>query len=120
MPSQVPVLSFMTLQPISIPPDPQKKHSLSIFKTYEVNIPSTKNPEKLAFSQPSLTSFPPTLPEPCLHPYIVEASRMLYGKPPWELTDEQTEHFEGYQEYKIRSGLPLEEDICYKPREDLT
>ena len=42
---------------------------------------------------------------------------MLYGKPPWELSEEQAEHFEGYQEYKTRNGRPIEEDICYKPRD---
>ena len=40
---------------------------------------------------------------------------MLYGVPPWELTEEQTEHFRGYQEYKIQNGRPIEEDLVYKP-----
>ena len=118
--SRIPVLSIMTLQSISIPPEPQKKCILSISKTCHVDIIPMKNPKTLAFSQPTLTSLLPTLPEPSLHPYIVEASKMLYGKPPWELTAEQSDHFEGYQEYKIRSGLPIEDDICYKPREDPT
>ena len=52
-----------------------------------------------------------------MHPYIIEAAKMLYGKPPWELTLDQQEHFEGYREFKTRSGRPIEEDLCYKPRD---
>ena len=34
---------------------------------------------------------------------------------PWDLDEEQLEHFEGYQQYKILNGRPIEEDIAYKP-----
>ena len=39
----------------------------------------------------------------------------MYGKSSDQLTTEEAEHFRGYQEYKIRSGLPIEEDSLYKP-----
>ena len=39
--------------------------------------------------------------------YNLEASKMLYGKPPWELSPEQAEHFEGFQEYMTRNGRPI-------------
>ena len=122
------------LQQVSIPPEPPKTpnlsiskailHSipaaekkLSIQKNIQIDIPPTMKPKTLSFTHPTIVSVPPILPEPSFHPYIVEASKMLYGKPPWELTSDQIEHFKGYQEYKIRSGLPIEEDICYKPSE---
>ena len=116
------VLSVTTLQQVSIPPGPTKTPNLTILKatlhsipavekklgiqkTTEINIPSTKMPKTLSFTQPIIFSLPPILPKSSFHPYIVEASKMLYGKPPWELTADQTEHFKGYQDYKIRSGL---------------
>ena len=38
----------------------------------------------------------------------------MYGKSPDQLTTEEVEQ-RGYQEYKIRNGLPIEEDSLYKP-----
>jgi hypothetical protein len=128
------VLSATTLQQVSIPPEapktpnlsisevilhsiPAAEKKLSIQKTIGIDIPSTIKPKTLSFTYPIIFSVPPILPEPSFHPYIVEASKMLYGKPPWELTSDQTEHFKGYQDYKFRSGLPIEEDLCYKPSE---
>ena len=101
-----------------------KPKLLSIQKCVSFDIPPSKfPPARLSHTSlcridiPPDTLVQPAIPRPYLHPYIVEASKMLYGKPPWELSDEQAEHFEGYQEYKIRNGRPIEEDICYKPRD---
>ena len=125
-PREKPVLSITILTNTSIPPDsikaptlsikkttlisiPAVKRVLSIQKTFEINIPS--KPKTLSFSQPTLCSIFPITLQPYLHPFIIEASKMLYGVPPWELTEEQTEHFRGYQEYKIQNGRPIEEDL---------
>ena len=121
MPVQSSKLSIVHHDTFSIPPKPK---SLSIQKRVFVDIP----PDKYSTARLSRTSFccvniPPVeqparpIARPYLHPFVVEASKMLYGKPPWELTPEQAEHFEGYQEYKTRNGRPIEEDICYKPRD---
>ena len=130
LPLKIPVLTITVLPKISIPPDSIQvptlsinkatsisisavKKALSIQKTCEMNIPS--KPKTISFSQTTICSVPPAPPQPYLHPYIVEASKMLYGVPPWELTEEQTEHFRGYQEYKKQNGRPIEEDLVYKP-----
>ena len=82
-----------------------------------VHIPSTTQCPQLSFSSATIVDIPPapTHPKPYIHPHIIEASKMIYGKPPWDLDEEQLEHFEGYQQYKIRNGRPIEEDIAYKP-----
>ena len=59
-------------------------------KSCEMNIPS--KPKTLSFSHPTLCSISPVTLQPYLHLHIIEASEMLYGVPPWELTEEQTEH----------------------------
>ena len=79
-------------------------------KTSLINIPSAKKHLSLTVTKPVLFSIPPAQPKPFLHPHIVEAIKMLYGKAPNELNQDEKEHFKGYQEYKIRSGLPIEED----------
>ena len=68
---------------------------------------------QLSLSCATIVDIPPAPTH--IHPHIIEASKMLYGKPPWDLDEEQLEHFEGYQQYKIRNGRPIEEDIAYKP-----
>ena len=130
LPRKIPVLSITVLPKISIPHDSIHAPTLSINKatsisisavekalgiqkTCEMNIPS--KPKTISFSQTTICSVPPAPPQPYLHPYIVEASKMLYGVPPWELTEEQTENFRGYQEYKKQNGRPIEEDLVYKP-----
>ena len=117
IPSKSLKMKIVQQDTISIAP---KTKLLSIRVCASTDIP----PDKYAhvrLSRSSLCSIDippaPAIPRPYLHPYIVEASKMLYGKPPWELSAEQAEHFEGYQEYKIRNGRPIEEDICYKPRD---
>ena len=40
---------------------------------------------------------------------------MMYGKSPDQLTDEEAQHFQGYREWKIGNGQPIETDIAYKP-----
>ena len=69
----------------------------------------------MQLSSASIVDIPPVPTHPQLYLYVIEASKMLYGKPPWDLDEEQLEHFEGYQQYKIRNGRPIEEDIAYKP-----
>ena len=49
------------------------------------------------------------------HPHIVEAIRLMYGKKPEQLTVEESEHFNGYCNYKRDKGEPIEEDFVYKP-----
>ena len=92
---------------------PAVKRVLSIQKTCELNIPSSQR-HYLSAIQPCAALSPVTL-QPYLHPHIIEASKMLYGVLPWELTEEQTEHFRGFQEYKIQNGRPIEDNLVYKP-----
>ena len=49
------------------------------------------------------------------HPNIIEACKLIYGKSPDRLTSEEAQHFQGYREWKIANGLPIETDIAYKP-----
>ena len=111
-------LEIVHQENISIPSEPKL---LSIQKCASVNIPPDNPMARLVHTSLYCIDIPPAplvqpaIPRPYLHPYIVEASKMLYGRSPWELTPEQAEHFEGYQEYKTRNGRPIEEDICYKP-----
>ena len=95
------------------------KKLMSISSVTLLDIPPSKIPStiQLSFSAVTSVDIPPTKthPKPFIHPHIIEASKMLYGKPPWELDEEQLEHFEGYQDYKIRNGRPIEEDLAYKP-----
>ena len=97
---------------------PSKKH-MSLGKLTVLDIPPSKIPSttQLSFSSVTTVDIPPTTTHPraYIHPHIIEASKMLYGKPPLELDEKQLEHFEGYQEYKIRNGRPIEEDLAYKP-----
>ena len=97
---------------------PSKK-LMSISNITLLNIPPSKIllTTQLSYSAVTSVDIPPTKthPKPFIHPHIIEASKMLYGKPPWELDEGQLEHFEGYQEYKIRNGRPIEEDLAYKP-----
>ena len=95
------VLSVTTLQQVSIPPEPPKTPNLSISKATLHSIPAAE--KKLGIQKTIEIDIPYTMK----HPYIVEVSKMLYGKPPWELAADQTEHFKRYQDYKIRSGLPI-------------
>ena len=98
--------------------------SLNVCKAVSVNIFPSAPKKILSISQVQITDIPPC-PEtnssvqtsPYIHPNIVVASKMLYGKPPWELEPDQVEHFEGYQEYKKRNGRPIETDLVYKPRD---
>ena len=109
-------LSIVHQDTFSITPKPK---SLSIQKCVFVDIPADKySTSRLSRTSLCCVNVPPVeqpaIPtaRPYLHPFIAEASKMLYGKPPWELTTEQAEHFEGYQEYKTRNERPIEEDIC--------
>ena len=124
----IPIKNPVTILPkTSIPPDSIKEPTLSVKETTFISIPAVKRvlsiqkitipfkPKTLTFSQPTLCSISPVTLQPYLHPHIIEASKMLYGVPPWELTEEQTEHFMGYQDYKIQNGRPIEEDLAYKP-----
>ena len=81
---------------------PSKK-LMSISNITLVNIPPSKIllTTQLSYSAVTSVDIPPTKthPKPFIHPHIIEASKMLYGKPPWELDEEQLEHFEGYQDY---------------------
>ena len=115
-------LQVVHLDAYSFAPKPKLLH---IQRCVSIDIPPTKSPpvglsrtSLCCIDIPPVTLVQPSIPRPYLHPYIVEASKMLYGKPPWDLSAEQAEHFEGYQEYKKRNGRPIEQDICYKPRDD--
>ena len=125
-----PVLSITILPKNSIPPDFIKSPTLSIKKTSLISIPAVKRvlsiqktcemnisskPKNLSFSHPTLCSISPITLQPYLHPCIIEASKMLYGITPWELTKEQTDNFRGYQEYKIQNSRSIEENLVYKP-----
>ena len=94
------------------------ERKLSIQKIVLVDVPPKKKYQKLGFTQPTVCSFPLILPKPSFHPNIVEASKLIYGKRPIDLTQEERIHFLGYQEYKLRNGLSIEDDFVYKPRED--
>jgi hypothetical protein len=51
------------------------------------------------------------------HPHIIEACRVQIDvwKATYQLSPEEEEHCNGYQEYKIRNRLPIEEHLLYKP-----
>ena len=51
------------------------------------------------------------------HPNIIGACKLIYGKSPDQLTSEEAEHFQGYCEWEIANGQPIEKDIAYKPRD---
>ena len=78
-------------------------------------IPPLLKKNNLAFSRPTLTSIQPNTPESGIHPYIIEAAKAIYGKTPYELTDEEHEHYAGYRQWKIIQGEPIEEDSLYQP-----
>ena len=44
----------------------------------------------------------------------------MYGKKPDELSPEESDHFNGYQQYNINNGEPIEEDFVYKPYDSQT
>ena len=92
-----PKLTILNVSSQSISPKP--KPMLSIMNVLNYDIP----PRPKSCTQNSY------------HPHIIEACRLMYGKPPDQLSPEEAEHFNGYQEYKIHNGLPIEEDILYKP-----
>ena len=91
-----PKLTIMNVSSQNISPKP--KPMLSIVNVLNYDIPPKPKSSKS-----------------CYHPHIIEACRLMYGKPPDQLSPEEAKHFNGYQEYKIRNGLPIEEDILYKP-----
>ena len=111
------LLVTQTLPPIDIKPV-KIESRLSVKRTFPVNISPTKKSKNLVFSLPTVCSYPSILPKPSFHPHIVEASNMIYEKHPIDLTHEERMHFLGYQQYKIRNGLSIEEDSVYKPRDD--
>jgi hypothetical protein len=104
------------LPPIDI--QPTKFRKLSEMKTSQIDIQPMPRPNNLSFTQPTICSLPPYPPKPKFHPHIVEACQQIYGKQPEELSQEETEHFSGYMEWKIRNGTPIEEDSLYKPRDE--
>ena len=42
----------------------------------------------------------------------------MYGKKPDQLTSDEEEHFEGYQEWKNEKGEPIDEDFICKPAQN--
>ena len=106
------------LPPIDI--QPTKRRKLSKMKTSQIDIQPKSRPNNLSFTKPTICSLPPYPPKPKFHPHIVEACQQIYGKQPEELSQEETEHFRGYKEWKIRNGTPIEEDSLYKPRDEPT
>ena len=89
--------------------------TLSVKKTSQVSISSVLKTVDLSCSKPTITCILPAICQPQFHPNIVEACKMIYGKLPNELTDEENEHFNGYKQWKIDNGEPIEEDFVYNP-----
>ena len=118
---QVKPLSFN--QPTITNISPVKK-CLSFAKGVSITIPPLRiAPRELSFSYPCFIDIPPdpsfsqqaTILKPRYHPHIVEACRLMYSKKPDELSLKESDHFQGYRQYKIDNGLPIEEDFVYKP-----
>ena len=88
---------------------------LSISLTNSISIPS--RPKSKCLSIIRLASFNscPANQTHDYHPHIIEACRLMYGKKPDQLTSDEEEHFEGYQEWKNEKGEPIEEDFIFKP-----
>ena len=91
------------------------KPKLSIMKVSSHSISPTLKPKPvLSIVKVSNHEISPEPKNTC-HPNIIEACRMIYGKSPDQLTDEEAQHFQGYREWKIANGQPIETDIAYKP-----
>ena len=85
---------------------PKTKPKLSIVKTLTQNIPPT------AIHQLSI----PPVTKPSYHPAIIKACQMTFGKPPDLLSPDETLKFEQYKAWKIKNGMPIENDPIYKSR----
>ena len=94
---------------------PAKKCTLTVKKTSQISISGVLKTVNLSFSKPTLTCMLPAICQPQFHPNIIEACKLIYGKLPNELTDEENEHFNGYKQWKIENGEPIEEDFVYNP-----
>jgi hypothetical protein len=55
------------------------------------------------------------LPRPVYHPAIINASKFFFSKPPSQLTADEAQKFNQYQEDKIEIGEPLEAEEKFLP-----
>ena len=68
--------------------------------------------KKLSIQKVQRTSIPP---RGIYHPAIINACIAITGKHPSQLTTEEANKFNTYQEYKIQQGDPIEKSIIYMP-----
>jgi hypothetical protein len=109
-------LSFAKGVSISIPPltiAPARPRKLSFSYLCFIDI----QPDPLFSQQVTNCDFSTPILKQRHHPHIVEACRLMYSKKPDELSPEESEHFQGYRQYKIDNGLAIEEDFVYKPND---
>ena len=88
---------------------------LATTQNSSISIPSRTESKCLSISRLPSFNLLPVNQAPEYHPHIVEAIRLMYGKKPEQLTVEESEHFNGYCNYKRDKGEPIEEDFVHKP-----